>query len=105
VSAHTSPSTASIVVQRLARGGFAAKTRSRDDRRSVHVSLTPRGRRLLRTAPAPTTARVIRALASLPGADARALSRGLRSLARALKLGPRTAPMLFEDPPSRARRT
>jgi DNA-binding MarR family transcriptional regulator len=102
-SARTGPSTASIVVQRLVRAGLAAKSRSRTDRRSVGVSLTPSGRRLLRRAPAPTTARVLRALESLSDADTRALSRGLRSLARALNLASRAPSMLFEDPPARRR--
>ncbi len=103
-SARTSASTASIVVQRLARAGLARKHRSAADARSVTVSLTAAGRRVLRHAPAPTTARVIRALEELSDVDTRALERGLRSLARTLKLAPGAASLLFEDPPARKRR-
>jgi len=103
VSARTSPSTASIVVQRLVRAGLAGKARSRADARSVTVTLTPAGRRVVRRAPEPTTARVFNALESISEADARALSRGLRALARALKLTPHAPTMLFEDPPVRHR--
>jgi DNA-binding MarR family transcriptional regulator len=103
VSARTGPSTASIVVQRLVRAGLAAKARSRADARSVMVTLTPAGRRVIRRAPAPTTAKLISAIEEISDADARALSRGLQSLARALKLAPHAPPLLFEDLPVRRR--
>jgi DNA-binding MarR family transcriptional regulator len=101
--ARTDQSTASTVVRRLERAGLAAKRRSKADGRSILVSLTAAGRGLLRDAPSPPTAAMLRALERIPAADARALARGLRSLARSLTLAPREPAMLFEEPPSRRR--
>jgi DNA-binding MarR family transcriptional regulator len=99
--ARTDHSTVSTVVRRLVKARLASKLRSEPDLRRVAVSITAKGRRLVRAAPAPPTAKVLRALERITDQDARALARGLRSLARALHLTPRHAAMLFEDPPRR----
>jgi DNA-binding MarR family transcriptional regulator len=99
--AHTQQSTVSIVVSRLVHAGFAAKLRSRADRRQVVVSITPAGRRLLRNAPLPPTARLLRAMDALRAPEAQALAAGLAALARAFGAPTHHPTLLFEPPPSR----
>jgi DNA-binding MarR family transcriptional regulator len=96
--ARTQQSTVSIVVARLVRAGLAAKRRSADDGRLAVISLTPKGRRLLRHAPAPPTSALLHALERLTDRNARALAGGLRALIRALDLTPPEVTMLFEQP-------
>jgi DNA-binding MarR family transcriptional regulator len=99
--ARTQQSTVSIVVARLVRAGLAGKRRSADDRRLAAVSLTPKGRALLRHAPAPPTSALLRAVEKLSDRDAHALASGLRALIRALQLAPPAVNMLFEHAPQR----
>jgi DNA-binding MarR family transcriptional regulator len=100
--ARTSQSTVSIVIGRLVRAKLVTKLRSDADLRRVVVSLTPAARRLLRHAPSPPAARVLRAIEGLSDAESRALAHGLGALARGLQLSIREPAMLFEA--SRARR-
>jgi DNA-binding MarR family transcriptional regulator len=99
--ARTQQSTVSIVVARLVRAGLAAKRRSPDDGRLAAVSLTPKGRALLRHAPAPPTSALLRAVEKLSDRDAHALAAGLRALIRTLQLSPPAVTMLFEHAPPR----
>jgi DNA-binding MarR family transcriptional regulator len=102
--ARTSHSTVSTVVRRLERAKLATRTRSPADGRSVLLSITPAGRRLLKHAPAAPTAEVLRALARLSDGQARTLARALGALVRTLRLTPRPPGMLFEQPALRRRR-
>ena len=94
--AKTKQSTVSIVVARLVRAGLVHKRRSAADGRRTALSLTPAGRRKLRGAPAPPTALLLDAIASLPARDARELASGARALVRALGLGAVEPEFLFE---------
>jgi DNA-binding MarR family transcriptional regulator len=99
--ARTQQSTVSIVVARLVRAGLAGKRRSPDDRRIAIVSLTPKGRRLLRHAPAPPISALLRAIGALSERDAHALADGMHALLGALALSPPKVTMLFEHAPTR----
>src|ERR1035437_8045682 len=99
--ARTQQSTVSIVVARLVRAGLAAKHKSAADGRIAVVSLTPKGRRLLRHAPVPPASALLRAIEALPVREARALADGVDALVRALDLSPPEATMLFEHAPTR----
>ena len=99
--ARTQQSTVSIVVARLVRAGLAAKRKSADDRRIAVISLTPKGRRLLRHAPAPPASALLRAIEALPLREARSLADGMDALVRALDLSPSKVTMLFEHAPAR----
>lgn len=92
----TQQSTASIVVSRLVRARLIHKARSSADGRRTVLTLTPAAKRLLRNAPAPPTARLVAALATLPPDDVLALTKGLSGLVHALGLGGTNPPMLFE---------
>lgn len=102
--ARTGQSAASIVIARVVAAGLARKGTAEGDARRVTVSLTTKGRTLLRRAPRPPTGDLLRAIESLPAGDARALAAGLRALVRALHLESRAPALLFE-PSARSTRT
>lgn len=99
--ARTQQSTASIVVARLVRAGFAAKRKSQTDGRIAMISLTRKGRRLLAHAPAPPIFALLRAIETLSVRDARALAHGMDALVSALELPPPKVTLLFEHSPAR----
>src|ERR1019366_9112528 len=100
--ARTQQSTVSIVVARLVRAGLAAKHKSTADGRIAVVSLTQKGRRLLRHAPVPPASALLRAIEALPVREARALADGVDALVRDLDLSSPEATILFGH--ARARR-
>jgi DNA-binding MarR family transcriptional regulator len=99
--ARTHHSTVSIVVARLARQRLVTVTRTRADARRVVVTLTAKGRTLIRRAPRPPAAAIIPAIDRLHARDVTALTRGLSALARAMHLTMHLTPgatvMLFGD--------
>ena len=109
--ARTQQSTVSIVVARLVRAGLAAKKKSPDDARIAVVTITAKGRRLLKHAPAPPTNALLGAVEALSAREALALATGMHALIRALDLAAPKVNMLFELAPasrsstSRSRRT
>lgn len=96
--AMTQQSAVSLVVSRLARRGLVRRRRSTADARRAIVTLTPEGRRLLRTAPEPPTSRLLGALATLDDEDVDGLAVGLRALAHALGTDSSAPALLFEPP-------
>lgn len=96
--AMTQQSAVSLVVSRLARRGLVRRSRSKVDARRVVVTLTAKGRRLLRTAPEPPTSRLLGALATLNDGEVDALALGLRALAHALGADTSAPALLFEPP-------
>ncbi len=93
----TDPSSVSVVVGRLARKGLVARRRAASDGRRAELSLTPRGRSLLRGVPASPQERVVRALAALPARRRAALARDLQSVLRGAGLFQAPATLFFED--------
>lgn len=81
----TQQSTVSLLVGRLERAGYVRRQRSAADGRRVEVGLTPRGRALLRRAPNPPMARMLRAIETLPDRDVEAIIRGLGALLTAMR--------------------
>ncbi|MFN2398174.1 MAG: MarR family winged helix-turn-helix transcriptional regulator [Gemmatimonadaceae bacterium] len=102
--AMTQQSAVSLVVSRLARRGLVRRSRSTVDARRAVITLTPEGRRLLRTAPEPPTSRLLGALATLEDDEVDGLAIGLRALARALGTDTSAPALLFEPPPNAAAR-
>jgi DNA-binding MarR family transcriptional regulator len=62
---HTHQSSVSVVAQKLVDRQFVRRSPAATDARRVELSLAPRGRRLLRTAPAAAQHRLIASLAAL----------------------------------------
>ena len=98
---HAHQSSVSVVVDRLARRGLARRTPDPADRRRRMIELTPKGRALLRRAPATVQASLVRAIATLPDATRRTLSTGLEQVVR--QVGGPIEPPLFLEQSSRAR--
>mgnify|MGYP006273495925 CR=1 FL=1 len=73
-------STASNMLDKLERKGLLARRRTGRDQRVVRLYVTPTGRGLLDTAPAPAQGELNRALQALPRESLAALERGLGDL-------------------------
>jgi DNA-binding MarR family transcriptional regulator len=100
----THQSSVSVVVSRLERAGFVQRARSERDGRRQELSLTARGRAVLRDAPDSAQDRLIRALRKMPASDRARLS---DLLGRFVELAgiQEPADMFFEEsvPSKRAR--
>jgi DNA-binding MarR family transcriptional regulator len=95
----THQSSVSVVIQRLVAQRLVARVAARHDRRRQRLELTAAGRRALRSAPGVVQERLISAIAALPAAERRTLSRALGDVARLVRptgTAPHP-PMLFED--------
>lgn len=78
-------STVTGIVDRMEREGLVLRVRSQEDRRVVHIRLSPRGRQLARTIAVEPMEIFEEALASLPERDASELVRILMNLAERVK--------------------
>lgn len=94
---HTDPSSVSVVAQRLVARGLVARRKAATDARRLELSLTARGRTLLRRAPGVAQDRLVAAIDALSPARRRGLANGLGELARSLGVGGRTPQMFFEE--------
>lgn len=101
---HTHQSSVSTVVRRLAERGFVRRARSGTDGRSVELSLTPRGQRLVDGRPDMAQDRLIRGVESLSTARRRLLASTLGELAGALDAVDRVPAMFFEERGQRSTR-
>lgn len=88
------PSTVSGVVDRLVERGAVRRAVDGDDRRGVQLSLTPRGRRLLRRSPPPVQAGLWRALGGMSAPRLQELRRSLELIAQRTEADRYDAPFL-----------
>lgn len=96
----TDQSTASPVVERLARRRLLVRVRSSADARRMEIRISAAGRAALARGTPPPQVALIRAIRAMPAADRARLARGLRRLLSAMGARGRAA-MLFEDAPRR----
>ena len=75
-------STASNLVDKLARNGLIERLRIEEDRRVVRLRLTSSGREVIGRAPAPLTGLVVDALEKMPSDRLANLNEGLTELIR-----------------------
>jgi MarR family transcriptional regulator, lower aerobic nicotinate degradation pathway regulator len=94
---HTHQSSVSTVVTRLVERGLVRRERSGADRRSVELSLSPQGERLVARAPDVAQERLVRGIEQLPIAGRRQLASSLSALAQAIDTTERAPVMFFED--------
>jgi DNA-binding MarR family transcriptional regulator len=92
----THQSSASVVVARLCKRGFAKRRADARDARKVVVEITAAGKRVLAKAPAMPQAKLIAAMARLSAAQRATLSHLLSSVARRMGLRDGDAPLFFE---------
>lgn len=78
------PSTCSNMLDKLEEDGFVSRERSKTDQRAVHITLTEKGRDLLKDAPQPTQGELSGALEKLSVDDLILLETGLENLVQAL---------------------
>ena len=94
----TDQSTVSVVVGRLVDRGLVSRRQSTSDTRRAELSLTSKGRALLKKAPATIgQQRLNTALESLSDRDARALLRFLTAIVDEMQIADAPAEMLFND--------
>ena len=79
-------STASNLIGRLESLGLVARSRVRHDQRSVELSLTSKGARVIERAPRPLVGVLLQALSDIPEASLDALQRHLAKLIGAMKV-------------------
>jgi DNA-binding MarR family transcriptional regulator len=105
LAAHTATdqSSVSVVVSRLVARGHVKRSRSKLDRRSVELSLTPSGRGLLERAPEAAQDRLLGALAKLEKVELGALSKLLRKLVELAEVEGENPSLFFEDGPTHVR--
>jgi DNA-binding MarR family transcriptional regulator len=88
------PSTVSGIVERLVARGIVRRETDVRDRRGIRLSLTPAGRRLLKSSPPPLQVGLRRALVTMPSARLRLLRESLEQVARHAELDRVEAPFL-----------
>jgi DNA-binding MarR family transcriptional regulator len=99
----TDQSSVSVVVRRLVAAGHVARRTATADARRTELTLTERGRALLRRAPEAVQSRLVASLRGVPAAQLRITARVLDRAARALSPARAPAPMFFEPPPAKRR--
>lgn len=93
----TDQSSVSVVVNKLVAKGLVASERAQDDARRTAVSLTPKGRTLLRKLPEPFPRTFLDSVRNLPKTRVRALADALHELTVAMGIDDEHPPMLMED--------
>lgn len=100
----TDPSSVSVVVSRLVKGGLVSRRTDPKDARASILTVTPRGRSVLRRAPEPYQARLIAGLRSISPQKLRQVRVALAELVQALGVARGAAPLFFEERPERRAR-
>jgi DNA-binding MarR family transcriptional regulator len=98
----TDQSSVSVVVSRLVRAGHVERRVSATDARRSELTLTERGRALLRRAPEPAQLRLVAALRTVSPGQLRVAASVLDRVSRQLTPAREPAPMFFEPPASSA---
>lgn len=99
----TDQSSVSVVVSRLVGAGHVARRVAASDARRTELTLTDRGRAVLRSAPRLAQTRLVGALRSVPGTQLQITARVLERVARAVSPARAPAPMFFEPPAGKRR--
>jgi DNA-binding MarR family transcriptional regulator len=93
----THQSSVSVVVGKLVEAGLVERKKSPRDARRVEISLTAKGRSLVRRAPEPVQKRLITAIQGLPPGPRATLASGLAQIVQAAGLSAGPAPLFFEE--------
>ena len=93
----TDQSTVSVVVNKLVEKKLVARSRSGEDARRAELSLTARGRQLVRKLPATIQESLLDAVRDLPPRRAGAFANALEEVVASLGIGEDYPPMFFEE--------
>ena len=77
---YLSPSTVVGIIDRLEKKGLVARTRNSTDRRQVHVSITPKGEKLIADTPALMQDTLAKAIVQLPELEQVSITMALERL-------------------------
>ena len=99
---HTHQSSVSVVVDKLVSRDLVRRARSKKDARSVELSLTPNGQKLLRSAPAAAQEHMISALVRLGDTRRRLLAKSLAEFVAEIGIEGEKPALFFEHEPRRA---
>jgi len=99
----TDQSSVSVVVGRLVAAGHVVRRTSPADGRRTELTLSERGRALLRRAPEVAQTRLVTSLRGVPVTQLRVTARVLERAAHALSPARAPAPMFFEPPANKRR--
>ena len=92
----TDQSSASLAVGRLVEDRYVRRTTSTDDRRHVRLSLTAKGRALVRRSPPAAQERILSGVHEMPARERAQLVRLLDKLMLRIDDHPTATPMLFQ---------
>lgn len=102
----TDQSSASLAVGKLVAEGYVRRTPSEEDRRQVRLSLTSKGRALVRRAPPAAQERIMESVRAMPPSDRAHLMALLDILmAGMLPVENGRMPMLFQDEDDASKKT
>lgn len=93
----TDQSSASLAVGRLVEEGYVSREQGEGDRRQVRLSLTARGRTLVRRSPPAAQERILQSIAEMTAAQRTSLIALLDQLLSGMGGPQGAAPMLFQD--------
>jgi MarR family transcriptional regulator, organic hydroperoxide resistance regulator len=79
-------STVSGIVDRLEKRGYVLRERSAEDRRVVHVGVTPVGRQVIKRTPLAGMGLLLHTIDQLPARELEQILRGLRLLLKVMKI-------------------
>ncbi len=100
----TDRSSVASVVERLLQSKLVSRATAATDRRRAAISITVKGRAILKKAPKAPTTLLLEALQTLSARDLKLLADGLEKFIHALGYAAGPAYMLFEDKPQKAKR-
>jgi DNA-binding MarR family transcriptional regulator len=98
----TDQSSVSLAAGKLVTEGYVRREVSEEDRRQVRLSLTPKGRALVKRSPPAAQERILDSVRAMPKADRAQLMALLDRLMAGMVVDDSPA-MLFQDPPKRRR--
>ena len=93
----TDQSSVSLAVGRLVEEGYVRRTPSEEDRRQVRLSLSPRGRALVRRSPPAAQEKIMSSVAAMTGRERIQLQALLDKLMAGMGAAGEKPPMLFQD--------
>ncbi len=93
----THQSSVSVVVQKLADQGLVTRTKSKTDARQLNISLTRKGKALLKKAPHAVQDTIITALESMKADSRSQLSKTLQQFLQKAGIPEKDVPLLFDD--------
>ncbi|HVS30509.1 MAG TPA: MarR family transcriptional regulator [Thermoanaerobaculia bacterium] len=96
--AATDQSSASLAVGKLVSEGYIRRVTSTEDRRQIRLSLTPKGRALVKRSPPATQERIMDSVQSMPPAERAMLMGLLDNLMAGMQIeNDGRSPMLFQE--------